>query len=94
MSEPHYSGERIINEDLFPRSGDRVFWFGEGHQSNAPCPAIVNVDSHGQRALSITVFTSYGPVIKDAVKHVDAEASEIDRRHNGGWAWNRKAQEK
>lgn len=88
MSIP-YLAAKTIPEATYPRSGNFIFWFGEGLRENTPCPAIVNIDSNGARSLNLTVFTVNGPMMKDGVKHIDAQASENDRRDNGGWAWNR-----
>ena len=84
-----YLEDKILSEEMFPRSGHQVFWFGDGLRENTPCPALVNVDSNEARSLNLTIFTVNGPMLKDGVKHVDAKASVNDRRDNGGWAWNR-----
>ena len=84
-----YQPEKMLSEEMFPRSGTPVFWFGEGLRLNTPCPAMVNVNSNEARSLNLTVFTVNGPMLKDGVKHVDAKASVNDRSNNGGWAWNR-----
>jgi hypothetical protein len=89
-----YPEDKMLLEEMFPRAGSPVFWFGEGLRENTPCPAIVNVDSNHARSLSLTIFTVNGPMIKDGVKHLDMQASVNDRRDNGGWAWNRKPEAK
>jgi hypothetical protein len=38
--------------------------------------------------VALSIFYN-GVVEKLAVKHMSANATEIDRRANGGWAWNR-----
>ena len=89
-----YPDDRPFSEEMFPRAGNPVFWFGDGLRENTPCPAMANVDSNEARSLSLTVFTVNGPMIKDGVKHIDAKASANDRRDNGGWAWNRNPENK
>jgi hypothetical protein len=38
--------------------------------------------------VALSIFYN-GVVEKSAVKHMSVSATEIDRRANGGWAWNR-----
>jgi hypothetical protein len=88
MSEPTYKPEEKINEHYTPRAGDRVFWYPTGDHRDKPHAAIVTVDCGEQRVVALSIFYN-GVVEKSAVKHMSANATEIDRRANGGWAWNR-----
>jgi hypothetical protein len=88
MPEIKYRPEEIADESFTPRAGDRVFWFPTGDPKDKPHAAIVNVDSNAQRVVSLSIFYN-GVVEKTAVKHMGVNATQIDRRSNGGWAWNR-----
>jgi hypothetical protein len=88
MSDLKYRPEEKIDESYTPRAGDRVFWYPTGDPRDKPHAAIVNVDCGPQRVVSLSIFYN-GVVEKSAVKHLSVNATEIDRRSNGGWAWNR-----